>query len=360
MVTLRINNTYTHYEGVVYPEILERCTLSQMRFYRIKGTTKTERKEVRRCYFLKGENIFPTGWLFSHIIPVLKNMGLEYTLVDEREKINVNNLETNYEFEPYDYQQEVTRICTTGRKERGIVCIGTGGGKTFVASKIIAYYGQRTLYVVPSLLLLYQTKKVLSKWLGDQNIGIIGDGEFYPSLITIATGQTIWSRKDTEEVKEILHSSRVLILDEAHKISKPNKYNRYVGNTWYHIAMKATNAKIRIGFTATPGKEGSYSNQLLKACTGNILFTKSLSELIMEGYLTKLKVIMYEVILPNQIDNWAKAYSKNIVGNYERNYLIADKAIELASEGKRVLIIVNRIDTHGKVLSNILKDRTDI
>jgi len=353
MIIIKVNNTYSYYIGTVYPEILEKCTLSQMQFYRIKGTGEIKRKESKRCYFLKDSNKFPTGWIFSHIIPTLKQMGIEYTIIDEREEIVNNKLKVNYEFKPYNYQQECISLCTTEGKERGIISIATGGGKTFVASNIVAYYGQKTLYIVPSLLLLYQTEKEFIRWFGKKKVGIVGDGEFSPALITIATAQTLWSRKEDPKIKEILENCKVLIMDEAHKISRPTKQNKYMGNTWYTIAMKACNAKIRLGFTATPGKEESYSHQLLKACTGKVIYTKTLSELMMEGYLTKLKVILYENIISNQINTWSKAYSANIIGNESRNKLIIDKAVELADESKRVLIIVNRIERHGKVLMDM-------
>jgi len=347
-------NNYSFIQGTLLPELFEVCTLTQSYFFRDRSG-KLQRKERRRCYLSKTEFKFPTGWLYSKIIPTISPLSIEYEIIDNRESIKQLSLSAVYPFTPRGYQNEVVDLVTLRHKERGIIEIGTGGGKSFIGGRILQYFGAPSLYIVPSLLLLNQTSNEFIKWFGKDRVGVVGGGVFEPSLITVATAQTLWSKIDTIEVANLLKDVQVLILDEAHRITKPKAGSYSYGNTWYKIAMKAFNARVRIGLTATPGSEDSYSRELLGAVTGKILYTKSLSWLIANGYLSPLKVIIYNINIPNQINNWAKAYSQNILNNNERNSLIVKQAKKLAKEGKRVLIIVSRIDTHGRILTNKFK-----
>lgn len=354
MITIKVGNVYSYLVGEVPSEIYDVCTLSYTYFYRNRFK-QIKVKERRRMYFNRKDNSFPTGWLFSKIISTLSTLKIEYKIEDIRTEFKSNNtLKGVYPFECRPYQQEAIDETTIKGHCRGIISIGVGGGKSLIGAKIIEYYSKPTLYLVPSLLLLNQTYTNFSNWFGKENVGYIGDGEFRPSLVNISTEQTIWARIDNPEVQSLLKNTEVLILDEAHKIQTPTMNNRKLGNTWYQVAMLTPNAKVRIGLTATPGKEDSYARQLLEGVTGRILYEKSLSWLIENGYLSKLFIDVYRINISNPFQEWEKAYSENILKNDERNVLIVRTARELAFKGNRVLIIVNRIEDHGKVLMGML------
>ncbi len=359
MLEIKIYNTYSYLIGDIPIEIYDVCTLSQTYFYRNKAK-EIKVKERKTCYFSKRYNSFPTGWLFSKIIPTLKKLDIYYLLTDYRQEYNdISKINGKYPFELRSYQNECIDMITINKKIRGIISIGTGGGKSIIAGKIIDYYGRKTLYIVPSLLLLNQTYKNFCDWFGIDKVGYIGNGEYNVSLINVATAQTIWARLETPEIKELLETTEVLFLDEAHRIQKPNSKTHFPGNTWYLIAMKVINAKIRIGLTATPGKENSYSRELLEGVTGKIIFERTLSWLMENGYLSKLTVFISKNKIETNLTTWEESYKENILQNEKRNKKIVEFANKLANEGKRILIIVNRIEEHGDILLKLLGNKAE-
>jgi len=399
MITIKIYNDYCYFSGTVHPNIIDACTLTQQFWYKKKFLlkesasskyhidryrndfrytrliqeaeyqnkgyaiplqTKVKYKESdniflvnfpetkKRIYFNIKNNSFPTGWLFSKVIKVCKELKLPYVIDDCRNKLNLKPILAELPHTLRDYQLEAYKVAV--KKERGILALATGSGKSLMAAKILSYYGLNSLYIVPSLNLVYQTHKVLADIFGEESVGFIGDGEYNPKLFTVATQQTLWSRKDKQEVKDLLYSTEVLVLDEAHKVEKVKGKSNRLGNTWYEIAMQCCSARVRLALTATPGKANSYSRLLLEAVTGKIIYELGSSALIKQDYLAKPYIYIYTIPLNTKFKNWQAAYKYNIFHNDIRNNLIVEKANELASKGKRVLVVVDRIAHHGKVL----------
>lgn len=399
MITIKIYNDFCYISGQINPEIIEACTLTQNYWYKRKFLLKDfadskyhinhlkhdfrykkliEEAELqnkqyaiplsskikhktalnivyinfpeqkKKIYFDYRNNSFPTGWLFSRVLATCKKNNIKYLLEDKREKIVPNPITVMLPHSLRDYQLEAYFAAI--EKERGILSIATGAGKTLISAKILSYYGASSLYLVPSLNLVYQTHDVLKKIFGEDIVGFVGDGDFNPKLFTVATQQTIWSRVDSKEVLELFDNTKILILDEAHKVEKTKANLDRLGNTWYLIALKCYNARIRIALTATPGKSGAYGRLLLEAVTGKIIYELGSSELIKREYLAKPIIHIYTIPLETKFGNWQTAYKHNIFYNDDRNNLIVKQALKLARSGKRVLIVTDRIEHHGQVL----------
>jgi len=326
------------------------------KLYGIYG--KPERKVRQRIYYRNSDNSFPTGWLFSKIIPVLKQLNLEYELIDKRQSLEYKLLNIELPFGLREYQK--VAIDKAVKTERGILHLPTGSGKTAIAAMILAQFGLPTLYIVPSLLLIEQTVKEFRKWFKDDIVGMIGEGVVDVKLINVATQQTLWSRHKTDLFKQLVENTKVLIIDEAHKVEKPQARSKHLGNTWYRVAMQMENARIRLALTATPGKEGQYSRELLEGVTGRIIYRISVSELIKLGYLSPVKVYIYEVPVERTSRKWKEAYSVGILNNTARNIIIAKLARKYAEQGKRVLVVVDRITSHGQRLYSLLSDCAEV
>jgi len=73
------------------------------KLYGIYG--KPERKVRQRIYYRNSDNSFPTGWLFSKIISVLKQLNLEYELIDKRQSLEYKSLDIELPFELREYQK---------------------------------------------------------------------------------------------------------------------------------------------------------------------------------------------------------------------------------------------------------------
>ena len=304
-----------------------------------------------RVYYNTKTQTFPSGWLFSKVVKTLKKQNLSYEIKDVRTKLEKQPLKKDLPFPLRCYQEEAVKTAIV--KERGILQIGTGGGKSIIATEIINRLGLPTMYIVPNLNLINQTHKILSEILGKDIVGFIGDGSMEIKQINVATQQTLWSRKNTKEIKNLFKSTQVLILDEAHKVERTSAKSKYVGNTWYRLAMLFENARFRIGMTATPGTENQYNRQLLEAVTGNLFIERSVDWLIKNGYLTQplIKIYYNDV---KKMKPWTTARKYGIDLNTKRNALIVSIAKKFANKNKKVLIVVDRITTQGKAFEEAL------
>lgn len=123
----------------------------------------------------------------------------------------------------------------------GVAIVPTAGGKALILAKMSVSISVPTLYIVPSIDLLYQNAQAIIEEGGDVGIysGSLGKKEIKP--LTIAT---ISSLKDAEEFKKL--GFKFLIVDEAHyKCSEDGMFMDF---------YKALKPKKLLGLTATAFK----------------------------------------------------------------------------------------------------------
>lgn len=223
---------------------------------------------------------------------------------------------------------------------RGVIHAATGSGKTEMAMAMIEMIDVPTLFVVHLKSLLHQTKERFD--FHGLSCGVVGDGEFNPAKVTIATVQTLWSnikRGNTAWMEPF----EMVIFDEAHLVAA----NLDKGNIFTAVGERLPNAYARIGLTATPFMKDEYSNMLLLGATGDVLYSKTNRELIDEGWLAEAAVDMYEVPYNKYIPNsWPDAYDAGVVLNRERNSAIVRMINEYPPP---ILVLVQRIG-HGELL----------
>jgi len=107
---------------------------------------------------------------------------------------------------------QVQAVQTAKAQDRGIIKICTGGGKSLVATSLIAELGKKAIVFVIGKDLLYQMHGLFESVFGkDAKIGIIGDGKCEIGDINVATiwsvGQALGMKKgkvslDDEDVEE--------------------------------------------------------------------------------------------------------------------------------------------------------------
>lgn len=259
--------------------------------------------------------------------------------------------------ELWNHQAEAIQLCK--RVCRGVIAHATGAGKTTTFAKIIAELGGPALVIVPNLTLLMQTKKVLEGYLG-KDIGVVG-GKFcdyrctsykYDSdkapIATVATPKKFLNHCcDSHGTPHLNY--KILILDEAHHVN----VGRFWATTmWYRIAMHC-DAYYRFGFTATPGKPDSPQFRLLRACTGGIIHEVSSSELIGLNLLAPVEIRIYEIEHDFNVNEWHQAYNTNIL-SAKRNQLLVDLIQREEREDRKILVVVDRVEKHGRVLNRLL------
>lgn len=265
-----------------------------------------------------------------------------------------------------------------------ILEIGTGGGKTEIATEIIRHLGIKTLFVVDKIELLRQTKKRLEDSLGIE-IGQYGSGEKEFKDVTVATIQTImkvleptkrlrqtgliakqegYQEKKDEYNKEyldlVLHlrNTKLAILDECHKAA---------AKSYVKLGRRLTGSEYRLGISGTAFRDDG-NDMMIQSVVGDKSYDLSSKVLIDQGWLVKptIKFIKYPVEkrrliemeveakigLINETPNYNNYYTVFISQFKERNNKI--KEVVENNKDKKVLVLVKMI-MHGELLENSIE-----
>jgi len=262
-VTLRVNDSVTYIEGR-----LEKTTYSALRkvlgfedqkaLWRAKAVQKRFNGKSKwantydgfqtticyhgkcRCSIPKSGIHFPTG-LVSKSIEFFNESNIGYSIQNERSaKASNAGYSMSNEFEGRDYQQTI--IYDACNRERGIIKVATGGGKTGIASGVIAQIGaEPTVFYVTSKDLLKQAKDEIERFVLKAGlpiqVGQAGGGKCDIKDITVMTVQTAvkalghkFARYDDEEkssdstklndknkkeIADFIRGSKVMVCDEC-------------------------------------------------------------------------------------------------------------------------------------------------
>lgn len=323
-----------------------------------------------RCPTRKPNTHFPTG-LLSMARDFLDSYEIKYSLVDVRKLSNKKlDLKMSDEFEVRDYQMEVIKNACL--KERGIIKVATGGGKTGIASGIISNLGAIPfIFYVTSVDLLHQAKNELERFIRYHNmpikIGAVGGGHKDIQDITVMTVQTAvrclgmkYQKFDEEEeavddgieledirqdVCDLIRGSRGTIFDECQHVA---------AETCQIISDASISAQYRYGFSATPHRDLG-DDLLIDACFGKQIANISASFLIKRGYLIKPEIIFIPVnnMTGTKYSGYQKIYKHCLVNNGLRNLWISQLAQSFVDDGRTILILCNQIE-HGKILEKII------
>jgi superfamily II DNA or RNA helicase len=136
--------------------------------------------------------------------------------------------------ELYPYQREAFRRWVENGG-RGVVCIATAGGKTFIGLKAIEELKQSTLVLVPTLALVDQWVERLREKLGVE-AGVLGGGKHEIGWVTVSTYDSAYIYAE-----ELGDKFGLLIADEVHHLFAPG----------YRQAAEMLAAPFRLGLTST-------------------------------------------------------------------------------------------------------------
>lgn len=378
MVVFNIHNSHTAIEG---PDHLVLVPIDK--FFRVKrdGYVKSidwqEYRETGRTIIktkYKPQYIdlynpirksFPTGRL-GYVVEWLDTNNIAYQLNDCRKKPE-RHLDITYigppadgsnGFPPRPYQLNAP-VKIEEHGGRGILWHATASGKTATASRIIAHFGVRTLYIVPSLELLNQTQSELNKMLKTADgVGRIGDGDWDPRAVTVSTAQTLWARFERPETKELLNNTEMLILDEAHHTgvssTKDKNGNALSLNSWYILALNC-NAYYRIGLTGTPGKDIDQKRVFLESMAGRVIDRVSARELIDLGIISDVEIHIHTIKHKQSRPDFNSARKEGVITNEPFNDYLVQVAISEIKQGKNVLILTNSKEHQGPLLVSLFE-----
>jgi len=327
---------------------------------------------VIHLYKTSGQTFY-TG-LMSLVRETLKKHNVEYEVVDRRERPPQNLSDLNF-IKPSDYEARQYQDFTVERSlkfTRGILSVGTGGGKTLIATRIISEI--KTYPVVFYVLtkdLMEQAHGVFSACLNEP-IGKIGDGEVDIKKITVCTIQsavqalnygkkkfkidnyrfddedtwdekTIDSQEKAEKIKEMVRSAAVVMLDEAHHTAS---------QTAMEVLGASVNAYWRYGLSATPYREDNAS-LAIQAQFGVKIVDISPSFLIKQKDLVKPYIFLEPIDSKVNFHTYAKIYEHCVVKNDKFNNHVAETVNHIVKRGLSVLVLVKQIK-HGETLKKII------
>lgn len=237
--------------------------------------------------------------------------------------------------------------------EGGILKMATRGGKTAISARLIQELGWRTLFVVPSKLLLDQAIKMLVECLSGASVTSVGAGEWDDSGdVVVATIQSLDKYSSTREFRRFARQFGLLVLDEIHHFKGSS-------TSWRKTAL-SIEARRKYGLSATIGSSRQARNESefvwLRGICGPIVYALGTSDLIEAGFLVRptIQFVRYETPYVEG-SSWSPIqYGKLVVNCDARNGRIIEEAIRYAQLGKRVLIDVSRVE-HAAVLSSLFE-----
>ena len=235
-------------------------------------------------------------------------------------------------------------------------------GKTRIAAMLFSCLKGPVCFIVDQLVLMEQAKSDLQNDLKEE-IGWVGDSDFEPRRVTVATRQTMFLHQNRREFKDWTKKLEVIVIDEIH--AQMNKSNFSV--------IEQIQPKAVFGLTATLQLNKKYIRTKAYSIAGPVVYSYPIARGQEEGFLAK--GISVSVGYQNEIERsgmyrrfynrrwrkwemkskWKELYDKHIVDNDERNFLIESLVRKNYGRDKYTIVLVTRL-RHLKTLSDRFGD----
>ena len=343
MITIKMDNT--HSEIKCSEEMLKEIRMECLSYMQ-EGAEHIARHNPfwdGRIYLCTKKGIFPSG-LIPKLLKFLESKKIEHRVEDVRTvpKKEVELTLTLAEgMAPRYYQSDCVEIAK--ERHRGVFVMGTGAGKTLTSALVIASKGVQTLIVVPDTGLRDQMSADYEKWFGAKNVGTDIAGK---EPIIVANIQSL------NKASHNFTRFKMLVIDEFHHAA---------AKTYKDVNTNCSNAYYRYGFTGTFMRSDG-SDMEMHGVLSNVIFKKTTSELIEEGFLVRPYISVMRLDIsetgahgrPRRLRlNYRQAY-EYIINHKPFNEAIAKIAATKIKEGKQTLIVVRRKE-HGKLLNKMIK-----
>lgn len=372
MIEIEINNVRSKIIGEVPDEVLKRIDTATS--YEVPGAfyaRKFNRFAGNVHLFSPYSKSFPTG-LIHYVVETLKRSGISCHLRDNRKPVSKGVEMPVQDIIFRDYQESA--INTAIQKQRGIIKVGTGGGKTNIFIGIVARLNMPTLILIHKTDVFWQIIERLEAALGI-HVGRIGDDVKDIQPITVGMVQSIAAcynfGREKEETDGSGNVKKIFLPDAPEIVEEKQKVQDYVksvgcvitdechhvpSDSFSMIHKKAENAIYKIGMSASPWREDN-ADLLIEAWQGKIIVDVPASKLIDDGYLVPplVEIFLFKhQRMGRDKMRYPDIYDKEVVNNIERNKIIVQAAIKATEAGKTVLIAVTKVE-HGRILETMLQ-----
>lgn len=298
--------------------------------------------------FLKYDKL-PAGLFWATYKEIEDDLGIKFKIRGALKRAEIVDRGIRAEGK-YEFQNEcVEKMLKTVRFGGGLILNATGTGKTYMAGQFFSRLKNMAVFVVDQLVLLEQAREDIEGVLKEE-VGWIGDSEFQPRRITVATRQTLFLHKEDERFKVWEKGLNVVVVDEIHEQMNHSNFS----------VVQDIKPKAVFGLTATLAiKKKSVRLKAFALC-GPVVYEYPLVRGQREGVLSQ--GVCVRVVYPNPITKsekkvlgWNRCYDEKIVWNNERNFIIEDITRQAYQQEKYIIVLVTRIQ-HLELLSKRLQE----
>lgn len=285
----------------------------------------------KKRLFDKKTKSFPTGLLYK-VLEFFDNEGIEYKVLERRiSPTKEYDFHLKEDLVPRDYQ--LTALKTTQENPRGVINLATGGGKSILSTLVVADKGVETLFVTPDTGLREQLHSTYKNFITNVRIG---KSTKHDLPIVVSNIQSLIKRPESD-----FERFKMLIIDEFHHSSAESYLwlNRVCKNAYYRYGLTGT-------FMRTDG-----TDMTMHGVLSNVLFKKTASELIEEGWLARpLIEIRHLQVKGYSRLNYQRAYNSIIEDNLLNDDIVSLAHQKANEEGKHTLILTRRV-AHAEALA---------
>lgn len=216
------------------------------------------------------------------------------------------------------------------RKGRGRIAVATNGGKSEIIIGISQLLGLKSLWLVCRKDLLYQCAERYKLRTGKE-AGIIGDGKrSIGEIMTVGSVQTLSKALEADPL--CLREFDVLFCDEAAHLQ---------ADTWQQIALSCP-APFRFALSGTFPDDDIKLHRVMAVTDVDVIHEVKNTELIDSGWSAKPTIHIQPLDYKDNSMPYKMAYDRMIRFNKDLVSVVASEAERWASEGKQILIIVDR------------------
>lgn len=237
------------------------------------------------------------------------------------------------------YQQEAVDIME--QNYRGLVNFATGLGKTLTAVHLVRKMKKRALIVCPSEAIASNFYSELSKYFGEQKVGMFGGGKKQIKDITVGIAQSVNNHVD----KFAKHDLGLVVFDEVHHIA---------ADTFFNIGKHLGGVGRMFGLTATDFRSDG-KDVMITASVGRVLIKRDIIWGIDNGWLANPAFIMKHVPTTGRDfpSDKLKNYKEHVLNSEAMNDQIISDIQKFLAAGKKVLCLVDEI-AHGQKISEAI------
>lgn len=331
----------------VVQELVEKHTVpnpAYIRWLRARQNGKWKTVEAPEQEFALWAQLDENCWSFP--LPTLASILEQFpnTVVQDERVAPSAGFRVRQDFKPWGHQEEAVQ--TMLAHQHGSVVSGTGSGKTKMMGYLAGQLGLRTLFVTPSVDLMYQAKTDLLEVLDlpAERVGLYGDRRKKLADLTIATVQTLFCA-DLQDLKNYFGT---VIFDEVDMYPM----------AWRKVLWSFA-AKYRYGDTATYVRADK-AHQVLDLMLGGVRYTVPRGDLLEQGVLVRptIRPIQTGCTVKRNYSPEERLYLlKDLSRNKSRTKFVAQilRTVYEAGENVRLVALTELVD-HVEELGKELAD----